>query len=480
MVEFFNTRRDSLAVASIFLALLMTGLDTSIANTSLPELARVYGASFAHAQWIVLAYLLAVTSLTVVAGRLGDLLGRRRIYLTGLALFTVSSLVCAAAPSLWWLVTARAIQGACAAATVALSYALIGDIPHASAERTMGQLAAMSAAGTTLGPAIGSVVGHFAPSAIFLVNVPFGALAFALAFRYLPHKAPCARGAVSFDAVGTLLLALSLLAYALSMTLGALWRPLNAVLLLGALCGAGVFVAVELRAASPLVPVAMFRNAAFSASLASSAMVATVVIATLIVGPFYLTHVLVLGRAQAGLILSCGPAAAALTATLAGRVVEELGFTRAAIAGLLVMGVGSFLLALLPASTGAVGYALPLVVMTSGYATFQTANNTAALAHVGSGRRGVAAGLLTLSRNVGQITGAAVLGAAFLHATGASALSAASSDATALGMRITMAIATGLIAIALLLTLLTRLRGSPSSLTVPQPRLTHAERHSSC
>jgi MFS family permease len=461
MTEFFRTRRESFALGSLSLALLMTGLDTSIANTRLPELARAYDASFESAQWIVLSYLLAVTTLTVAAGRAGDVFGRRRVFLAGLATFTLTSLFSALAPSLSWLVAVRAIQGAAAAATMALSYALIGDVPGVSAGRVMGRLAAMSAIGTTLGPAVGSVVGQVATNAIFLVNVPLGILAFAFAFMYVPGKGQHARGAASFDAAGTLLLAVSLLAYALSMTRGGAWQSLNGVLLAGALCGAAVFVAVESRAAAPLVPIAMFRDAGFTVSLASSAVVATVVMATLIVGPFYLTHGLGLGRAQGGLILSAGPAAAALTASVVGRLVERLGVARAAVAGLSVMVVGGSLLATLPSSAAVAGYVVPLVVMTTGYAAFQTANNTAALAGAGASRRGVAAGLLTLSRNFGQITGASVMGAVFLHATGAAALAGASPAAVGHGMRTTLAVASVLVVAALALTVLTR--GRPRS-----------------
>ena len=474
MVEFLHTRRASLAVSSLSLALLMTGLDTSIANTSLPALARAYGAPFASAQWIVLAYLLAVTSLTVVAGRAGDVFGRRRVFLTGLALFTLASLASALAPSLSWLIAARAVQGASAAATLALSFALIGDIPDASAERTMGRLAAMSALGTTLGPTVGSVVGHFSASAIFLVNVPLGAAALLLAWLYVPTTTARANGAASFDAAGTLVLALSLVAYALSMTRGQAWGPLNTALFVSALAGGGAFLAVEARAASPLVPVVMFRNLAFGVSLTSSAIVAAVVMATLIVGPFYLTHALGLGGAHAGLILSAGPLAAALTAMVAGRIVERVGQSRAASAGLSAMAAGGSLLALLPSSTGAPGYVIPLVVMTAGYAAFQTANNTAALASADAGRRGVAAGLLALSRNFGQITGAAVLGAVFLHATGASDLSAANPEAVAHGMRTTLGVATALIVAALSLPAAARARTRRASAS-----LAHTRRHQS-
>jgi len=478
MFELFESRREWMAVGSLSLALLMTALDTSLTNTSLPALARAFGGSFANAQWIVLAYLLAVTSLTVVAGRLGDVVGRRRLFLTAVALFTLTSAICAVVPSLWWLVAARAVQGACAAAMMALAFALVGDIPKVRPERVMGRLAAMSAIGTTLGPVVGSVVWQFPPGVIFLVNVPLGSAAFALALRYVPRDSRRASESASFDVAGTLLLAASLLAYAFSVTRGGgPWTPLNATLLVGTIVGAGAFVLTESRAESPLVPVAMFRDSVLSVSLTTSALVATVVTATLIVGPFYLSRGLGLGDTHAGIVLSTGPAGAAITASVAGRLVEHLGATRAAVAGLMVMAFGGALLALLPSAAAIPGYVVPLVVMTSGYATFQTANNTAALAGARD-RRGVVAGLLTLSRHVGQITGASAMGAVFLHATGATELSSASGEAIAAGMRGTLAVATLLIASALALMLLARPR--VSSAPVTQQPFVHAETKSPC
>lgn len=476
MFEFFTSTRASMAVASLSLALLMTALDNSIANTNLPELARAFGAPFHTAQWIVLAYLLAVTSLSVVAGRLGDVFCRRRVLLAGIALFTLTSVMCTLAPSLLWLIAARAVQGTCAAATMALSYAVIGDIPKASAERAMGTLAAMSAVGTTLGPAVGSVVAHVAPHAIFLVDVPLGGVALALAARYVPRCAPRTHDAISFDALGTALLALSLSAYALSMTLpGGIWKPQSAMLFAAAVGGVGTFVLVEFKSASPLIPVAMFRDGTFSASLVASAIVATVVMATLIVGPFYLSRGLGIERRHAGLILSIGPAAAAATALMAGRLAERFGPSRTAIVGLSAMSVGGFLLAVLPSSTAVVGYVIPLVLMTSGYAVFQTANNTIVLSGSGETRRGVAAGLLSLSRNVGQITGASVMGAIFFHATGASDLATANPEAIATGMRTALAVATVLLVSALALLIFIRSRQSFSSVSITQPRLENSE-----
>src|SRR5437660_63270 len=141
------------ALASLSLSMLMPSLDTSIANAGLPTLARAFTASFQAVQWIVLAYLLAITTLIVGVGRFGDLIGRRRLLLAGIVLFTVASALCGVAPALWVLIAARAAQGLGAAVMMALTIACVSEtVPQERTGRTMGLLGTMSAIGTTLGP----------------------------------------------------------------------------------------------------------------------------------------------------------------------------------------------------------------------------------------------------------------------------------------------------------------------------------------
>src|SRR6185295_15826265 len=268
----------------------------SIANVALPTLAEAFDASFQAVQWVVLAYLLAITALIVGVVRLGDIAGRRRLLLAGIALFTAASALCGFAPTLWLLIAARAVQGLGAAIMMALSMAFVGEtVPRAKTGSAMGLLGTMSAIGTALGPSLGGVlIAGLSWRAIFLVNVPLGILTFLLAHRYLPVDAQGPKtDRAGFDTVGTLLLALTLAAYALAMTIGrGRFGSLNMALLLAAACGVGLFVLAEARAASPLIRLAMFRDPMLSASLAMSALVSTVMMATLVVGPFYLSRAL--------------------------------------------------------------------------------------------------------------------------------------------------------------------------------------------
>lgn len=432
------------ALAALSLSMLLPSLGTSIANVGLPTLATTFGASFQAVQWVVLAYLLALTSLVVGAGRLGDLVGRRRLLLGGMLLFTGASAACGVAPTLVALIAARAAQGLGAAVLMALTIAFVGDIvPAARTGAAMGLLGAMSAVGTALGPSLGGLlIAGPGWRAIFLVNVPLGLLASLLARRHLPvHRGPRAAAAAGFDRLGTLLLAATLAAYALAMTIGrGRFGPLNAALLVVAAVGVVLFVRVEVRARSPLIRLTAFRDPLLSASLAMSALVSTVMMATLVVGPFYLAGTLGLDAAQVGLVLSVGPVAAALAGIPAGRAADRLGQQRVTVAGLVGITAGALLLALLPATRGVPGYVGPIVVITVGYAFFQTANNTAVMRDVRADERGVASGLLNLSRNLGLITGASVMGAVFAAASTAD-LATASPAATARGMHVTFAIA---------------------------------------
>jgi MFS family permease len=459
-------------LASLSLSMLLSALGTSAANVALPALAEAFSASFQSVQWVVLAYLLAITTLIVSVGRLGDLIGRRRLLLAGIVLFALASSLCGGAPTLWLLVAARAAQGLGAAVMMALAVAFVGDaVPKARTGSAMGLLGTMSAIGTALGPTLGGVlIAGPGWRAIFLVNVPLGILAFLLAFRHLPGDRPrTGADRPRFDLPGTFVLALALVGYALAMTLGrGHFGALNLGLLLAAVLAVGLFLRVEMRSPAPLVRLAMLRDPVLSGSLAMSAIVSTVIMATLVVGPFHLSRALGLDATGVGLVMSAGPLAAALSGVPSGRGVDRFGAPRMTIAGLIGVAAGSFILSMTPASLGIPGYLVPLVVITASYALFQTANNTAVMADVRPDQRGVVSGMLSLSRNLGLITGASVMGAVFALAAATTDITTARPEAVAGGTRITFAVAAILVALALAIALGIYRRMAPSPPLAPQ------------
>nr|WP_244520118.1 MFS transporter [Sinorhizobium glycinis] len=437
-------------LASLSLSMLLASLGTSIANVGLPTLAEAFSASFQEVQWVVLAYLVTITTLIISVGRLGDIVGLQRLLLAGIALFTVASALCGGAPHLFLLVAARALQGLGAAVMMALALAMVGEaVPKERTGSAMGLLGTMSAIGTALGPSLGgALIAGFGWRAIFLVTVPIGLLTLFLAYRGLPTDRPASgSGRPRFDSIGTLVLALTLGAYALAMTIGrSTFGVTNLFLLLAALCGTCLFLFVEARAVSPLVQLSMLREPRLRSGLFASMLVATVMMTTLVVGPFYLSRGLGLDAALVGMLMSAGPVVSALAGVPAGRLVDRCGATRIMISGLAAMATGCVGLSVGPGSFGVAGYVVPLVILTAGYALFQAANNTGVMQDARSNERGVVSGLLNLSRNLGLVSGASVMGAVFAFAA---ASEAATATATAAGMRATFAVATVLVVVAI-------------------------------
>lgn len=434
--------------------MLLASLGTSIANVALPSLAEAFDAPFQAVQWVVVAYLIAITASIVSVGRLGDLVGRRRLLIVGLAVFTAASILSGLAPALWLLIVARTAQGLGAAVLMALAIAFVSEVvPKSKLGGAMGLLGTTSAIGTALGPSLGGVLIEWLGwPAIFLVNVPLGLVAVTLA-RSLPADAPKSTATrVEFDHVGTLLLALTLATYALAMTLGrGRFGAHNLALLLAAGIGLVLFLAAERRAPTPLLRLTMLREPALRASLAANALVSTVLMATLVVGPFYLTLALGLDAGGVGLVMSMGPLVAALTGVPAGRIVDRFGTRRMTMVGLVGIAAGSLILSATPEAHGIPGYVIPIVIITASYALFQAANNTAVMRDVDASHRGVVSGTLNLSRNLGLVTGASVMGTVFALGSGTDDVTSASPEAVAAGMRITIAVGAALILIALAL-----------------------------
>lgn len=434
------------------LSTLLPMLAGSMANMALPALGQAFAVPFASLRWVLVAYLLGLTSLTLVAGRLGDRFGRRRLLLWGLVLFALASLLCALAPgSGWlgfgWLLAARILQGMGAACMLALALALMGQlVPPARRGRAMGLLGTLSACGTALGPSFGGLLidplGWQAP---FLLLVPLGLLALVAALIGLPEDEP-GRKDEGINPGSLLALLTALFCYGVLLSVGGghlLWLLPIAVL------AAAIFVRSERNASTPLLPLALLHEPALRGGLLGSALVASVMVLTLLIGPFYLRGVFGLSLTEVGLWISGGPLLAACTGLPAGWLVDRIGSTLVVRLGLGIMLIATLGLVASPISWGPLGYLLPILLLTTGYALFQTANNSAVVGAASEQHRGAVAGLLTLSRNLGQLTGAAGLGGLFAALVGGGNLGGAGATALRSGMQLGFALAGLLIGLGL-------------------------------
>ena len=321
----------------------------------------------------------------------------------------------------------------------------------------MGLLGTVSAVGTALGPSLGGVlINAFGWPAVFAFMALAGAAAFVFGAQVFPADTAIKPKPFAFDFAGMMLLALSLGAYALSTTLGGAAPGLtNAGRAVLAVIGLAAFAAVEARAAVPLVQLAVLRDRALTAGLVSMGLVSTIMMATLVVGPFYLSGVLGLSPVQTGLAMSVGPGVSALTGIPAGRLVDRFGEATVTYTGLLGVVAGSVLMTMLPGAFGVAGYIGGLSIITAGYALFQAANTTAVMNGATPERRGVTSALLGLSRNLGLITGASAMGAVFAFGSKGEGLVGLGTGGGA-GLQLTFAVAAVLASAALCVAVLGR------------------------
>lgn len=444
------------ALAGLALSLMLAALGTSSATIALPTLGQSFAAPFPAVQWVVLAYLATSTALVVGAGRLGDLLGRRRLLLAALTLFAAASVVCATAPSLPVLIAGCAAQGIAAAGMLTLSIALASStVPKDKTGQAIGLMGTMSALGTAAGPSVGGfLIAHFGWPTLFWINIPLAIIAMTLVATYGPaetsanHRVPLAS-----ILPGTLLLAVALAGLALTLTLrGPLVSPERLGSLAAGVLAVTVFVLREIRARVPLLPWPLLQTGGRQANLVIALLVAAIVMTSLAVGPFYLSKGLGLSSDWAGLVLSGGPAMTALMGVPAGRLTDRWGAGAASRAGLAGMAAASLLMALAVPSAGVIGYLAALMLLTASYALANTANTAGLMQTAPADQRGLLSGLMTLARNLGLIAGASGMATIFAFGSGAAEIADVSPAQAAQGLRIAFLVAGGLAVLGICMT----------------------------
>lgn len=435
-------------------ATLLASLGISIASVAMPTLAQAFSVSIPAVQWVALVYLVSVTTAIVTAGWLGDLLGHRRLLIVGFGIFAGASMLCAAAPTLTVLIAGRAVQGVGGAILMALPISMAREsVARDRVGSAMGLLGTMSAIGTALGPSLGgTMIAIFGWRSAFWLLAAVGATLAGICLAAMPTTVSGMKASRDgWDWPGALLFAVALLGYAAAMAgLDSRIMPPLAVAAIIA------FVVVESRAASPLVPLSLLADRATSTALGLNVIVATVMMSTLVVGPFYLSLGAHLEVAMVGIVMAFGPVVAAFSGVPAGRATDRFGSRRVLLAGLVLIVVGLLGLAMLPRLFGVAGYVGALALLTPGFQMFLAANNTAAMATVPEERRGTMSALLGLSRNLGFMTGASAMAALFAMAAGTGAAKELSAAAVADAFTSTFLLAAGLTMLALVLALFSR------------------------
>ena len=407
-------------MAAVAVGVFLSTIDGSIVNLALPRMARELGAGFAAVQWVVLTYSFTVVSLMLIAARLGDRYGKKRVYLSGFLVFTLGSLACALASSIGALLAARVLQSIGGSALVALGAAIVTEaFPPGERGRAMGLVGAIVSVGLVSGPSLGGVILEILPwQAIFLVNVPLGMLGAALTLRFIPSGVP-GRGQ-PFDWRGALSLVGTLLCVLFAVTLAprtAEPAPVLVMALLVSLVGGIAFVRAERAARFPVVDLELFSRSELSVSVLTGWMGFVASSGLVLLVPFFLQDLQGRPPATAGLLMAVPPLVMGLTSPLAGWLSDRVGTRPLATVGLAVLMVGYLLVGGLRLDTPSWEYLLRIACLGLGMGLFQSPNNSAILGAVPRQQLGTASALLSLSRLLGQATGVALVGAAWAALT---------------------------------------------------------------
>ena len=405
-------------------ATLLATIDGSIVNVAFPTLVEELDTSFNVIQWVALAYLLTIATLTMGMGRLGDVLGKKKLFVVGIAIFTIASALCGLVPDVSWLIGFRVLQALGSVLILALGAAILVEaFPPNERGKALGWIGTTVSLGIISGPVIGGLlISSFSWRAIFFVNIPVGAVGAYLALRHVPNTAP-PRGQ-RFDVAGAALMSVSLFSLSLALTLGqdaGFGSPLILTGFAIAAVAALAFVLVELRVESPMLQLRLFRSPMLTVSVVTGFLAFSCLSATFFLLPFYLEGVLGFSVGTVGLLLGAAPLMMGVVSPISGTLSDRIGIRKLTLLGLVIIAGVYIGFTTVGLDTTAGQYLLLAIPLGVGVGAFQSPNNSAIMGSVPPEYMGIGGGLLTITRLLGQITGIAVLGS--IWATSVSAAS---------------------------------------------------------
>ncbi len=409
-----DNRRKWLTMAAVSMGIFLATIDGSIVNVALPTLVKDLNTEFSVIQWVVLGYLLAVTTLMLGIGRLGDMIGKKELYNAGFMIFTLGSVLCGLSPSVYWLIGFRVVQGIGAAMIMALGMAIVTEaFPSKERGMALGFSVGVVSVGIAIGPSLGGVIiSQLSWRWIFFVNLPVGVLGTLMVFRFVSSVQP--KGRQKFDFAGAAAMFFSLLGLLIGLTIGQQigFFRLPVYLLLGCWLGLLIlFVLIERKTSEPMINLALFQNKTFTINLINGFIAFIGVSGTIILMPFYLHNILGHNMLTVGLLLCVVPVMLGISSPLAGMLSDRFGTGIISMAGLVITFFGFYTASSLNAQTSIIGYVLRVFPIGLGMGVFQSPNNSSIMGSVPPYHLGIASGLVSVARTLGQTIGIAVLGA---------------------------------------------------------------------
>jgi EmrB/QacA subfamily drug resistance transporter len=394
----------------------MATLDSSVVNIALPQITTYFKASLSMIEWVVMAYLLVISSVLLTYGRLGDLYGHKRMYLMGFLIFTAGSILCGLSPTVVILIVARVFQAIGAGMLMAMGPAIITDVtPAQERGKALGLNGVAIYIALTSGPILGGMLtAKFGWQSIFFINIPIGIIGTWMAGKFISNQ--IVSQTQKFDITGAVMLFLAMVTLLWPLSSGEKigWsNPIIITTLLSSVILFAVFIHVETRAKAPMMDLTLFHDRLFTMSNVSLLISFIAGFSITLLMPFYFQQLRGLTPFGAGLLMIPQPIATIFITPISGSLSDHIDSRYLSSLGMFLVAIGMFLLSSLKIDSTPFESSLALVITGLGNGLFQTPNNSAIMGSAPQNRRGIASGMMATMRNIGMVLGIAVAGAVF-------------------------------------------------------------------
>ncbi|GFZ30680.1 MFS transporter [Clostridium zeae] len=395
-----------LILFNVVLMTFMSCLDSSIVNVALPVMSKKLNVNMASIEWVVTSYLITISSIILIFGRLGDIKGKTKVFSFGIIMFTLGSLMCGLSNSLWLLVAARIIQAIGASATMSTSQGIITSVfpPHERG-KALGMSGTAVALGTMVGPPLGGFIVYLVSwKYIFLINVPIGLITFVMSYKILPKS----KGNISnerLDLKGAALFTIAIVMMFVAIIKGqqlGYGNPIILGSLLIAMISFTAFIYVEKRVKEPMLELSIFKNKLFSLSVFCGFISFVAISCSNIIQPFYLQDVMKLSSSVTGLFMMVSPLILAFIAPISGHMSDKIGSEVLTFIGLIASSFGLMLMSTLNQNSSMIILIIFMAILSMGNGMFQSPNNSLIMSTVPKSKLGIAGSVNALVRNLGM------------------------------------------------------------------------------
>jgi len=412
-----NKSHNKKIIITVGIGTFMSALDSSIVNVALPNIQTYFNKPMSTVEWIILSYLLVISSLLLTYGKLGDMYGHKKMHLLGFAIFTVSSLICGISPNILTLIVARGFQAIGAGMLMSMGPAIITNATLAKERgKALGVNAVAISIALTSGPILGGILtSSLGWQSIFYINVPIGVIGYMMSKKFVPNSSK--KSNEKFDVLGAVLVFLALMLLLIPLSFGneVGWsNPIIITLILISIILFALFIFVEKKSDHPMLVLSLFRNRQFTFSNIALLVSFVAQFFINILMPFYFEQLRTMSPATTGIMLIPIPLASLVVTPISGILCDKFDAKKLCFIGMSISTLGLVLLSFLDINSSILQIVISFVIIGIGFGLFQTPNTYAIMNSVSKKMSGTASSVQATMRNVGMVLGVAAVNSIFV------------------------------------------------------------------